>query len=352
MKNIILALCFLALLAGVGYYMTKSNTQTISEMPSQSANIKDPLEGKPSVTLSKEAPQQPQQQSQTASSQDTQNNAEQVLAQNTNDKAPEQNSSIPEQANNQAQAEPQNANQTQSAEQNAPEQVAQVEQKEPKAEEPKATEAPKEELKEEPKPEEPKATETPKEEPKADTAKAKDGIEIDTSGARINFVSYKMANKMKVPEAGGPATFKEVEFNFANTSGSVAKILMNSTAKINLNSIDTNKNAIRDNNVKNKFFANLTSQEVSAKIVSVSGNNEAGQIAISLNLNGVEKNVTLKYEVKDGKLTATGEIDLVEGNLFNTAEAFEKFASEPVIQGLHGKKSWSDIQIGFEVPVK
>lgn len=342
MKNIILALCFLALIAGVGYYMTKSNTQTVSEMPSQSANIKDPLEGKPSVTLSKEAPAQPQQQSQPTSSQDTQNKPEQTLAQNTNDKAPEENSSAPEQTapeqNNQnPQTEPTNANQAQATEQTAPEQI-----------EPKATETPNEE----PKPEEQKATETPKEEPSADTAKPKDGIEIDANGARINFVSYKMANKMKVPEAGGPATFKEVEFNFANTSGKVAQILTNSTAKINLNSIDTNKNAIRDNNVKNKFFANLASQEASAKIVSVSGNNEEGQISMSLNLNGVEKNITLKYEVKDGKLTATGEIDLVEGNLFNTAEAFEKFASEPVIQGLHGKKSWSDVQIGFEVPVK
>ena len=199
--------------------------------------------------------------------------------------------------------------------------------------------------------EEPKAYTPVNDEPKAQ-ASQEGGIAIDSSGARINFLSYKMQSKAKVPETGGPATFKNVEFNFANTNGSVAEILTNSTAKIDLTSIDTNKNPIRDNNVKNKFFAHLASQEVSGKITGVKGDDTSGDLTLSLNFNGVEKEVELKYEVKDGKLTATGEIDLVEGNLFNTAEAFEKFATDPVIQGLHGKKSWSDIQIGFEVPVK
>ncbi|MBO7369931.1 MAG: YceI family protein, partial [Campylobacter sp.] len=209
--------------------------------------------------------------------------------------------------------------------------------------------------------EEPKAETPANDEPKADTAVTEEpkaqasqegGIAIDPSGARINFLSYKMQSKAKVPETGGPATFKNVEFNFANTNGSVAEILTNSTAKIDLTSIDTNKNPIRDNNVKNKFFAHLASQEVSGKITGVKGDDTSGDITLSLNFNGAEKEVELKYEVKDGKLTATGEIDLVEGNLFNTAEAFEKFATDPVIQGLHAKKSWSNVTIGFEVPVK
>ncbi|MBP5778666.1 MAG: YceI family protein, partial [Campylobacter sp.] len=199
--------------------------------------------------------------------------------------------------------------------------------------------------------EEPKAETPVNDEPKAQ-ASQEGGIAIDPSGARINFLSYKMQSKAKVPETGGPATFKNVEFNFANTNGSVAEILTNSTAKIDLTSIDTNKNPIRDNNVKNKFFAHLASQEVSGKITGVKGDDASGDITLSLNFNGVEKEVELKYEVKDGKLTATGEIDLVEGNLFNTAEAFEKFATDPVIQGLHAKKSWSNVTIGFEVPVK
>ena len=63
-------------------------------------------------------------------------------------------------------------------------------------------------------------------------------------------------------------------------------------------------------------------------------------------------NKDVKRRVKDGKIVAEGMLVLVEGNLFYTEEAFEKFASDPVIQGLHGKKSWSDITIGFEVPVK
>ena len=326
MRNIILALCVLALIAGGGYYFTKSNdNKSTANSSSQSVSKSNPIDEKPMVTLNKQEPVQP------SAPVEQKPEPTQESAPATQNQAPENQADKPVQNQNEqptqnaeSQAAPANAEQANA--QNQANQNANVAAEQP------ATQT----------------DEAAKEEPKADVK----GIEIDPSGARINFLSYKMPNKMKVPETGTPATFKTVEFNFANQSGSVAEILTNSTAKIDLSSIDTNKNAIRDNNVKNKFFAHLASQEVSGKITGVKGDDTSGDLTLSLNFNGIEKEVPLKYEVKDGKLTATGEIDLVEGNLFNTAEAFEKFASEPVIQGLHGKKSWSDIQIGFEVPVK
>ena len=176
------------------------------------------------------------------------------------------------------------------------------------------------------------------------------GISIDTENTKVIFEAYKMPNKLKVPETGGYATFKNVKFNFANTSGSVADILTNATANVDLSSIDTQKNSIRDNNVKTKFFQHLSSVEANAKITAVNGDDNSGEIKLLINFNNVDKEVSLSYEVKDGKIIALGTIDLQ--NDFNAKDAFEKFASDPVIAGLHGKKSWSIINLGFEITLK
>ena len=176
-------------------------------------------------------------------------------------------------------------------------------------------------------------------------------VEIDPAGAKIDFVAYKMATKTAIPEADPKvATFKEATFTFAKTSGSVSEILTGASVNINLNSIDTIKNAVRDNNVKSKFFANLASQTAEAKITSVSGDDSTGEVKASVKLNNIEQEVPLKYEVKDGKLKAMGQINLE--NDFGAKDAFAKFKDDKMVAGLHGKKSWPEIEIGFEVPVK
>ena len=175
-------------------------------------------------------------------------------------------------------------------------------------------------------------------------------LQIDADAARIDFISYKMANKIRVPESGAPATFKDAKFSFAKTSGSVAEILQDASVEFDLGSIDTGKNVVRDNNVKSKFFALLSTQKVSGKILSVTGDDTSGTANASINFNGASKEVALKYEVKDGKLVAMGQIDLQSD--FDAKEAFDKFAADKVIQGLHGKKTWPQIEVGFEVPAK
>ena len=84
--------------------------------------------------------------------------------------------------------------------------------------------------------------------------------------------------------------------------------------------------------------------------VSVTGDDTSGTANASINFNGASKEVALKYEVKDGKLVAMGQIDLQSD--FDAKEAFDKFAADKVIQGLHGKKTWPQVDVGFEVPVK
>lgn len=151
------------------------------------------------------------------------------------------------------------------------------------------------------------------------------------------FYLFKMASKIRVPESGAPATFKDAKFSFAKTSGGVSEILQDASVEFDLSSIDTGKNVVRDNNVKSKFFALLTTQKVSGKIVSVTGDDTSGTANASINFNGASKEVALKYEIKGDKLVAMGQIDLQSD--FDVKEAFDKFAADKVIQGLHGKKT-------------
>ncbi|MBR6952730.1 MAG: hypothetical protein IKH66_02815, partial [Campylobacter sp.] len=60
MRNIILALCVLALIAGGGYYFTKSNeNKSTANSSSQSVSKSNPIDEKPMVTLNKQEPVQP-----------------------------------------------------------------------------------------------------------------------------------------------------------------------------------------------------------------------------------------------------------------------------------------------------
>lgn len=170
-------------------------------------------------------------------------------------------------------------------------------------------------------------------------------LDIDEAGAKVVFTGYKMQNKTAVP-----ASFTSVKLTFAKTSGSVAEILTDATAQIDLNSIDTVKNPVRDKHVKEMFFANLTSQESSGKITSVTGDDTKGELKATIKFNNVEQEIPMTYEVKDGKIVATGAISLEKD--FGAKDAFEKFSSEKIIAGLHGGKTWEDVQIGFEIPVK
>lgn len=171
------------------------------------------------------------------------------------------------------------------------------------------------------------------------------GLSVDPKGATVDVTAYKTATKIAVP-----MTFKDTKFTFLKENGSATEVLNGATAIIDLNKIDTHKNPLRDSNIKNKFFKFLVNQNAEAKVVSVTGDDKMGELKANIKFNGVEKEVPMKYEVKGGKLTAMGEIDLMKD--FNSADAFTKFATDIAVASLHGKKTWENVTIGFSVPVK
>lgn len=171
------------------------------------------------------------------------------------------------------------------------------------------------------------------------------GLDINPSGAKATVTAYKTAKKLAVP-----FIFKDTKFSFAKDSGSVADILKGTKATLTLSTIDTGKNTIRDNNIKNKLFSHLASQIASGEVLSVTGDDTSGNLKAKIELNGVSQEIDMKYEVKDNAIDVSGDIDMEKE--FDMKNAFETFASDKVIQGLHAKKTWPTVTISFKVPLK
>lgn len=173
---------------------------------------------------------------------------------------------------------------------------------------------------------------------------------IDANATKIIATGYKTAAKTAVP-----MTFTNAKFNFLKTQGSISEILTGATSTVELLSVDTYKNPLRDKNMRDKLFAKFSTPSVQAKIKSVDGDDSKGTLKVSITLNGQNKDVLMNYEiqgdkVKGDKLVASGIINLE--NDFNAKAAYDEFRTDKIVSGLHAKKTSPEVQISFEVPIK
>lgn len=169
-------------------------------------------------------------------------------------------------------------------------------------------------------------------------------LSVDEASVKPVVTGYKTNQKIAVP-----MTFKEAKFSFKTTSGSAKEVLEGATALIDLKKVDTNKNPLRDKNIRDKFFAKLGSQEAKALINTVEGDDKAGKLKATITFNGIQKDVEMGYVVENGKLVAKATIDIKN---YNATKAFDEFRTDTAIKGLHGNNTWSEVEIGFEVNVK
>ena len=102
---------------------------------------------------------------------------------------------------------------------------------------------------------------------------------------------------------------------------------------------------MRNQNIANGLFAHFSDDgKINTSIKEIQQKN----IILSLKMNGVERLVTMVYQVKKGVLEAKGRIDLLD---FNTKKALQYFAIV-CTNVWHRGKTWTDIDIYFSVPVK
>lgn len=170
-------------------------------------------------------------------------------------------------------------------------------------------------------------------------------ISVDSTTTVVRAIGYKTNDKQPVP-----MVFNEAEVKFSATSGKIAEVLNGTTAVVQLSSVDTDRNPLRDKNIRTLLFGGFKTTDAKAVINSTLGDESKGTLKVSLTLNGASKDIDMAYEVRADKLIARGTIDIAKD--FGTAEAFEKFKNDKIIQGLHGKNTWSEVEVGFEVKLK
>lgn len=169
-------------------------------------------------------------------------------------------------------------------------------------------------------------------------------INIDEASVKAHFVGFKMAKKL-----GVPGVIDDAKFEFGKTSGSVVDILNEVKASLDFANENT-KDKIRENNIHRTYIANLKNSKIEASLKDAKGDETNGSVTGVITFNDVTKEIPMTYSVADGKLVVKGEINMRTD--FNTEVAYIALSTDKQIAALHGKKTWEEVEIYFDVDVK
>lgn len=165
---------------------------------------------------------------------------------------------------------------------------------------------------------------------------------------KYDFTFYGAADKSYVVTKN---TFKTATSNFPSEK------LLNATLSIDAFSIDTSADMsngkaqwpaamgkVRDTNIKNSFFKLFEKDagKIDVKVVKV----DAASMDLEFKMNGVTKVIPFAYKVEGDTIKAKGKMEILD---FGVNKAWTQFSA--ICKGFHQGKSWSEIDINFEVPV-
>lgn len=164
------------------------------------------------------------------------------------------------------------------------------------------------------------------------------------SNLDVSWKAYKTPMKLGV---GG-------HFTSAALTAPVSKaadlnVLLSGTgADITVASVDSS-NKGRDEKLLNSFFKQMAGPDIKAKIIKLDSGDTttSGTATVSITMNGVTRNVPMKYGFNDGKLRAEGVIDLIDFKAQNALTSINTACYD-----LHQGKTWSDVNIGFTMDIK
>ncbi len=129
---------------------------------------------------------------------------------------------------------------------------------------------------------------------------------------------------------------------------SLNELLAGATVNIDVTSVDS-KNAGRDVKLLNEFFKKMAGPDIKAKIISLKRDKDArktGLVTISVTMNGVTREVPMRYTFNSRVLSANGVIDLVDFDATSALQSINK-----ACYALHQGKTWSDVNIGFSMKI-
>lgn len=170
------------------------------------------------------------------------------------------------------------------------------------------------------------------------------GATIDTANAIVKWTAFKTPAKAAVT-----GTFSDVQIKFGkpNKNGTIESWLDGATATIKPESINLNDD-VKNANVRENFIAKFSKKDdIKVTLKEITEGKNQGTILATIKMNGKTNKVPMQYTIDKGKLIANGVIDLSEFNLESARASLQEF-----VKDLHEGITWSQVVVGFEVPVK
>lgn len=124
------------------------------------------------------------------------------------------------------------------------------------------------------------------------------------------------------------------------------EILKALTFTIPVNSVNSNVED-RDSKIKKYFFGEMSETEsITGSIKSLTGDAKSGDAVVSIKMNAVEKDVTLKYAIdEDAIVRLTGVVNVDDFNAGGALSSLNKVCEE-LHKGTDGiSKLWSEVEV-------
>ena len=86
---------------------------------------------------------------------------------------------------------------------------------------------------------------------------------------------------------------------------------------------------------------------IDATVVSVDGKEKTGNVTVAITMNGVTRNVPMRYSATESEIVAEGYVDLADFSALAAVASINKACYE-----LHQGKTWQDVAIRFTLPIK
>jgi len=164
----------------------------------------------------------------------------------------------------------------------------------------------------------------------------------------VSWKAYKTPSKV-----GVSGVFDNTKYTaIAPKGNNFREIFVGSSIIIDTTSVNS-KNSGRDVKLVKFFFEQMTSQNITAKIIDIKsdkrvrGKPKTGVMSVSVTMNGITRTVPMAYIFNKGDLQATGNIDLFDFSASKALNSINKACFD-----LHKGKTWSDVTIGFQTNIK
>ncbi len=171
----------------------------------------------------------------------------------------------------------------------------------------------------------------------------------DHSTSVFTWTAYKTSEKV-----GVKGTFKDIKVSGVEESKEIYKTLEGLKFEVLIPSLFSNDaTGERDPKII-KYFFGITENlnKLKAHIKSLKINQYTGTALISIYMNGIERDVDLKYTQQQNTITLLGEIELNDWNMQKAVSNLNK-KCELLHKGTDGKsKLWSTVSIELKTIVK